>query len=104
MAGETDKDAAEEALDEYEQLDADPAPPVDFNTFILSLGTSAAMNLGERDKSEINLPMARQSIDMLALLEEKTKGNLTGEEERLLAQLLYELRVRYVGVARAREG
>ena len=101
------KDASEERdLDEDEELQdeegAEAPPPIDFNTFILSLGTSAALSLGpdEHGQGELNLPMAKQSIDMLALLEEKTKGNLTGDEERLLAQILYELRLRYVNVAK----
>ena len=101
MAGDDERDTGEEVLDEYEQLDPDPAPPIDFNTFILSLSTSAAMNLGEGKEKTINLPLARQSIDMLVLIEEKTRGNLTGEEERLLAQMLSELRMLYVKVARA---
>jgi hypothetical protein len=44
----------------------------------------------------INLPLARQTIDLLNLLEQKTRGNLTGEEERLFTQVLYDLRMRYV--------
>lgn len=75
-------------------------PPIDFTTFILSLSTSALMHLGEKvpgapDVPE-NLPLARQSIDLLGLLEQKTRGNLSGEEERLLAQVLYDLRMRFV--------
>ena len=42
--------------------------------------------------------MAKQTIDLIAMLEEKTQGNLTGEEERLLSQVLYDLRMRYVAV------
>ena len=44
--------------------------------------------------------MAKHSIDMLALLEEKTRGNLDGEEERILQQVLYDLRMRYVAIAK----
>jgi hypothetical protein len=80
--------------------EADSAPPgIDFNTFVLSLSTSALMHLGELSDSEdatINLAHAKQSIDCIALLEEKTKGNLTGEEERLISEVLYELRLRFV--------
>ena len=76
-------------------------PAVDFSTFLLSLAHSALMHLGvARDPSgaeaERNLPLAQQTIDLLALLAEKTRGNLTGEEERLIEQLLYDLRTRYV--------
>jgi hypothetical protein len=79
----------------------DAEPGIDFGTFILSLCTSAMMHLGlvPGDAGEVvtpNLPMAKQTIDCLAMLEEKTKGNLSGEEERLLAQLLYDLRLQYV--------
>lgn len=81
-------------------------PPLDFNTFVLSLGTSAMLHLGEapnpqNGETQVSLPLARQTIDLLGLLEEKTRGNLTGEEERLLAQLLSDLRLRYVARAKA---
>jgi hypothetical protein len=83
----------------------DEYPPIDFNTFVLSLSTSALVNLGVvahpgSPNAEVNLPLAKQSIDLLAVLEEKTRGNLTGEEERLLAQILYDLRLRYVAAAK----
>jgi hypothetical protein len=76
-------------------------PPVEFTTFILSLSHSALMHLGEAAHPETggvekNLLLARQTIDLIALLEEKTKGNLTGDEEHLLAQILFDLRMRYV--------
>jgi hypothetical protein len=75
--------------------------PVDFTTFVLSLSHSALMHLGEAPHPETggvekNLSLARQSIDLIAMLEEKTKGNLSGDEERLLAQILFDLRMRYV--------
>jgi len=76
-------------------------PTIDFATFILSLSHSALMHLGEApdpdgNKVATNLPLAKQNIDLLGLMEEKTKGNLTGDEERLLAQVLFDLRMRYV--------
>jgi hypothetical protein len=74
-------------------------PPADFATLVLSLGRSAVMYLGEEPegkKSERNLPMAKQAIDLLTVLEEKTKGNLTAEEEHVLGGLLFDLRLRYV--------
>lgn len=76
-------------------------PQMDFATFILSLSHSALMHLGEAPDPETNqiatsLPLAKQNIDILGLLEEKTKGNLTGDEERLLTQVLFDLRMRYV--------
>lgn len=76
-------------------------PGIDFSTFILSLSHSAFMYLGDAPTPEgaaggRNLVMARQTIDILALLADKTRGNLSGEEERLLEQILYELKLRYV--------
>lgn len=77
----------------------DALAPVDFNILVLSLNTSALIQLGEAEDAEgkltVQLPMARQTIDMLGILEEKTRGNLTGEEERLLHQVLFDLRIRY---------
>lgn len=81
-------------------------PPIDFNTFVLSMSTSALVHLGEdllsEGSAEVNLPLARQTIDLLGILESKTKGNLTGEEERLLSQVLYDLRLRYVSISKKR--
>jgi hypothetical protein len=79
----------------------DQLPQIDFSTFVLSLSHSAFVYLGDvptsaGGKGERNLVMARQTIDILALLAEKTKGNLTGEEERLLEQVVFELRMRFV--------
>ena len=79
----------------------DSLPTIDFSTFVLSLSHSALMHLGEAPhpedgKVEKSLALARQTIDLIGLLEEKTKGNLTGDEERLLHQILYDLRMRYV--------
>jgi uncharacterized protein DUF1844 len=76
--------------------------PIDFYTFVLSLGSSAFVHLGDAphpDTGEApppNLPLAKQTIDILALLAEKTKGNLTVEEDRFLENLLTDLRFRYV--------
>lgn len=76
-------------------------PSIDFATFILSLNHSALVHLGEAPdlesgKREAQLPLARQTIDLIAMLEDKTKGNLSGDEERLIAQILFDLRMRYV--------
>jgi hypothetical protein len=80
-------------------------PRIDFATFVLSLSHSALVNLGDAPnpidgRRDENLPMAQQTIDLLAVLEQKTSGNLTGEEERVLQQALYDLRLRYVEVSR----
>lgn len=75
-------------------------PAIDFNTFVLSLSTNALMHLGEcigpdGKACPENLTLAKQTIDLVALLEEKTRGNLSGEEERLISQVLTDLRTRY---------
>jgi hypothetical protein len=77
------------------------APPqIDFATFVLSLGSSVLAYLGEMDgtdgKVERDLPLAKQSLDLLGLIQEKTKGNLDAAEEKLLGSLLYDLRIKYV--------
>jgi hypothetical protein len=81
-------------------------PAIDFSTFVMSLSHSVLVNLGDAPDPEgkrgVHLELARQTIDLLALLQEKTKGNLTGPEEQLLEQALTDLRLRYVEVARAK--
>jgi hypothetical protein len=79
----------------------DTLPTLDFSTFILSLSHSALLHMGDAphpdtDAVHTSLPMARQTIDLLGLLEDKTKGNLTGDEERLLTQILFDLRMRFL--------
>jgi len=76
-------------------------PPLDFSTFILSLSTSALMNMGlvenpMTQKTEKEMPVAKQTIDLIALLKEKTKGNLTEDETKLVDGVLHELRLWYV--------
>jgi hypothetical protein len=80
----------------------DPAQdPIDFVTFVLSLASSAFVHLGDAPNPETgstseDLPLAKQTIDILGMLERKTKGNLTPEEEKFLENLLMDLRLRYV--------
>jgi len=89
--------------------DADPAgdglfPEMTFSTFVISLMTQALMHLGEMAEEghqpERDLPAAKQMIDLLGILREKTTGNLDANEEQLLGQMLYDLRMRYVEVSR----
>jgi hypothetical protein len=85
----------------------DQLPEVDFQMFVLSLNHSALVHLGDApnpsdDSVEVNLSLARQTIDLLALMQEKTRGNLSGDEERLLDQALYDLRMRYLEVSKTR--
>ena len=80
---------------------------LDFNAFVLSLGSSAIINLGQAPdpttgvKSEPDLALAQQSIELLALLQDKTRGNLTAVESRFIEQMLYDLRMLYVTVQNA---
>jgi hypothetical protein len=79
-----------------------PLPPASFSLLVLSLRMQAEMQLGlvhfgeEKDRPEPDLDAARHAIDLLAILQEKTRGNLTIEEQRLLENSLTELRFRYV--------
>ena len=81
--------------------EAEPRLPPSFLSFVYSLGTSALMLLGEGPGQEgsgpsQNLGHAQEIIDVLTILETKTKGNLTQEEETLLQEMLYTLRIKYV--------
>ncbi|RPJ10429.1 MAG: DUF1844 domain-containing protein [Deltaproteobacteria bacterium] len=78
-----------------------PLPEISFANFLLSLSTSALIQLGEipdplTKQAAIQLPLAKQTIDLIAMLQGKTKGNLTPEEEKLMEHILYDLRMRYV--------
>jgi hypothetical protein len=109
--GSEDRDEAQLGADDGEEaelVDAalpdaeDDLPPMDFSTFVVSLRASAMAHMSAASESaEADLPLARQEIDLLGILEEKTRGNLSGEEERLLSQVLFDLRTRYVA-ARSR--
>jgi hypothetical protein len=80
--------------------------PISFAAFVLSLAHTAAVHFGDIPdpvtgrSGDAHLPAAQQMIDILSLLEQKTRGNLTAEERQLLEQVLYELRLRYVEAAR----
>ena len=94
----TDQDS--EAADAMDQRI--PVPPATFEYLVATFRFQAEMQLGllhfgdEKDKPEPNLDLARHFIDMLALLQEKTKGNLSLEEQRTLDNTVTELRFRYV--------
>jgi hypothetical protein len=81
-----------------------PLPPASFTFLVLSLRAQAEMqlglmNFGQEEKVEPDLDMARHTIDLMAVLVEKTKGNLTLEEQRLTENSLTELRFRFVQVS-----
>ena len=78
-----------------------PLPDIDFSTFIFSLSSSAMLHLGLMENPytktiDKNLPLAKQTIDIISMLKDKTKGNLSDEEENLITHLLTELRFKYV--------
>jgi hypothetical protein len=79
-------------------------PELNFSTFVLSLSTSVMVCLGElpdpiSNEKTVNLSLAKQTITIIEILKEKTKGNLTPEEDRLLDGILYDLHIRYVKAA-----
>jgi hypothetical protein len=92
------KEEYQEAARESTEM---PLPEINFASFLISLSSSAFVHLGDMPnpvtgETEKNLPMAKQTIDLLGLLREKTRNNLLEEEEKLFDHLLYDLRMRYV--------
>ncbi|MFW5730007.1 MAG: DUF1844 domain-containing protein [Desulfonatronovibrionaceae bacterium] len=106
VPGESQAKAMErkKAAEDYKKVasqEEGPMPKVDFITFVLSLSSSALMHLGEIPEQEggetrVNLPMAKHTIDILSMVEEKTRGNLSTEEEKMLKDFLFEVRMKYV--------
>jgi hypothetical protein len=91
---------------ETQQQEAETAPSLDFSTFVISVASSAQVNLGaiphpETNQTSQNFPAAKQMIDILGILKEKTRGNLTEAESALLEQVLFQLHLHY---ARTLEG
>jgi len=76
--------------------DTDAVPTVSFSSFVVSLATSAMSHLGEGPGAQVDLPMARQTVDLLGLLLEKTEGNLDEEEAKLLETVLYDVRMKFL--------
>ena len=98
---------AREATDRFAGDDEPLFQEMTFSTFVMGLTTQALMHLGEipdpmHDQISRDLPAAKQMIDLLAILRDKTKGNLDAAEEQLLGNMLYDLRMRYVELARGR--
>ncbi|MBU1343462.1 MAG: DUF1844 domain-containing protein [Proteobacteria bacterium] len=78
-----------------------PLPKIDFSSFILSLYSSGLVQLGKVEdpttgKKTLNLDLAKHTINMIAMIEEKTRGNLTDDEKNLLKALLSEIRIAFV--------
>lgn len=84
-------------------------PPIDFGNFVMSLAHSALVSMGmvehpDGGESQVDLDTARQTIQILEMLQEKTRNNLVPEEDRLLGSLLYELRMAFVDVSAKKVG
>jgi hypothetical protein len=93
--------------DEAQHREPVQLPEINFPSFILSLSSSALLHFGEipdpvSGAKERNLPMAKQTIDILGVLKEKTQGNLTNDEEQLIDNLLHDLRIKYVEESKKR--
>jgi hypothetical protein len=92
---------------EHQDENEIPLPPATFEFFVLSLKMQAEMAMGllhfgeEKDRPKPDLRVARHSIDLLAMIAEKTKGNLGYDEQRLIENALTELRFRFVQVSEA---
>ncbi len=85
-------------------IEPSQSPPVSFSSFVISLGSSSLMLMGEQldphqTSIPVNLPQAKEIIDLLSVLEDKTKGNLTPDEQTVLRDMLYALRMKYVTLA-----
>jgi hypothetical protein len=98
------KEEVEETPGEDASAQEGPLPEIDFTSFIFSLSTSVLIQLGEiqdpfTQKLVKNLSLAKQTIDLIGMLKEKTKGNLTPEEEKVMEYILYDLKMRYVKAA-----
>jgi hypothetical protein len=118
--GETRKDAPEESDRPTQsapqsetsaggatEAPREPAAEINFSTFVISLSTQALMHLGEianplSGKVETDVPVAKQMIDIIGMLRDKTRGNLNANEDRLMEDILFDLRMKYVEAVKKR--
>jgi hypothetical protein len=96
-----DRKPAAEPKSEKKKESTSALPEIDFATFILSLSSSALLHLGlvenpVTQKTERNLPLAKQTIDIIVMLRDKTKGNVSTDEANLMENLIADLRMKYV--------
>ena len=100
--------APSEAQDSHTpEASSEALPEINFSTFVISLSTQALMHLGEvpsplSGKFESDVPAAKQMIDLLAMLREKTRSNLNANEDRLMQDILFDLRMKYVEAVKKR--
>jgi len=100
-AGRREAQEKPQAAAQERQEDRGPLPEVTFSALIFSFSSSALVHLGEipepaTQTTRVDLPMAKQVIDTLGLLQQKTKGNLDSDEDQFLQSVLYDLRLRYL--------
>jgi hypothetical protein len=98
---ETEQKESKDTASTGEQVKESQLPEMNFPTFIMSMNASALVHLGVIEdpatgKKESNLLLAKQTIDILTMIEEKTRGNLTEDEEKMLQSILYDLKIIYV--------
>ena len=89
------------------ETNQEPLPEINFSTFVISLSTQALMHLGEianpiSGKIDPDVPAAKQMIDMVSMIKEKTSGNLNANEDRLMQDILFDLRMKYVEAVKKR--
>ncbi|MFC1579746.1 DUF1844 domain-containing protein [Thermodesulfobacteriota bacterium] len=104
VVNQEQEDGKEEASGTVEEGQGQPLPEVNFSSLILSLSSSALLHIGEiadphTGEKKKDLSLAKHSIDIIAMLKEKTEGNLSEEEQKLLDSVLTDLRWRYIKAA-----
>ena len=92
------------AEEHFSDASHDAHVPATFSSFVISMSTSALMLMGEQLSTQqqpgpVNLPQAKEIIDLLSMLEEKTRGNLTADEQGVLTDMLYALRMKFVSLS-----
>lgn len=96
--------ASSQAAEAAPDAAPDAHVPANFSSFVISMGSSALMLMGEQLSPQqppipVNLPQAKEIIDLLSMLEEKTRGNLTSDEQGVLEDMLYALRMKFVSLS-----
>ena len=104
---ETQPKPSEERHEASGETSSETLPEINFSTFVIGLSTQALMHLGEignpiSGKAETDVPVAKQMIDILAMLKDKTRGNLDPNEDRLMQDILFDLRMKYVEAVKKR--
>jgi hypothetical protein len=99
--------AAENEAGTQSRAHEEALPEINFSTFVISLSTQALVHLGEipnpvSGKTELDVPVAKQMIDILAMLKDKTRNNLNASEDRLMEDILFDLRMKYVEAVKKR--